>query len=81
MERWICPFCNFSQMIGDDSKQANVVAIELDGALPFQSSYATQAYGCTNPKCRRISLSLDLYGFITEGTLGRQRKYLEHFLL
>ena len=81
MERWICPFCNFSQIIGEDSKQTNVVAIELDGALPFQSRYATQAYGCTNPECRRISLSLDLFGFITEGTLGRQRKYLTQRLL
>lgn len=81
MERWICPFCSFAQMIGDDSKQTNNVQIALEGAVPSQTSYSTQAYGCTNPECRRISLSLDLYGFIYNAGQGRQRKYLTQRLL
>ncbi len=81
MERWVCPFCNFAQMVGDDSKQVDHVAISLAGALPIQTSYATQAYACTNPDCKRISLSLDLYGFVYTGDHGRQRKYLTHRLL
>lgn len=81
MERWVCPFCNFAQMIGDNSKQLNSVKIELEGALPSQTSYTTQAYGCTNPECRRISLSLDLHGFIYNGSQGRQRKYRTQRLL
>lgn len=81
MERWVCPFCNCAQMINEGSKQTDRIAIALEGALPAQTSYTTQAYGCTNPKCRRISLSLDLYGFIYEGGRGRQRGYLTQRLL
>jgi hypothetical protein len=81
MERWVCPFCNFAQVIGEESKQTNHVPIDLKGALPFQTSYATQAYGCNNPACKRISLSLDLYGFIYSGSHGTQRKYLTQRLL
>jgi Domain of unknown function (DUF4145) len=81
MERWVCPFCNFAQIIGDDSKQTDHVNIALGGALPSQTSYATHAYGCTNPQCRRISLSLDLHGFVYNGTQGRQKKYFTTCLL
>lgn len=73
--------CNFAQIISDNSKQTDVVAILLEGAIPFQSRYETQAYGCTNPGCRRISLSLNLYGFISHSDGGRQRKYLTQRLL
>lgn len=81
MERWVCPFCNFAQIIDDNSKQTDTVRINLDGGLPSQTFYATQAYSCTNPKCRCISLSLDLFGFVYEGSYGRQRKYLTQRLL
>lgn len=75
------PICNFSQIVGDNCKQTNCVNISLEGALPFQSSYTTIAYGCTNPQCRRISLSLDLFGFVYNGPVGRQQKYLTQRLL
>ncbi len=81
MERWICPFCNFAQIIGDESKQTDRISIELDGALPYQTNYITTAYGCTNPKCRRISLTLELYGFIYSGSRGSQEKCLTLRLL
>lgn len=81
MERWVCPFCNFSQIIGESSKQSNFVDIEITGGLPSQTSYSTVAYGCTNPECRRISLSLDLFGFVYNGTRGMQKKYLTHQIL
>lgn len=81
MERWVCPFCNFAQMIDDSSKQSNRVSLDLEGARPFQSSYTTQAYGCTNPDCRQISLSISLFGFIYNGNVGRQKCYLTRQLL
>lgn len=81
MERWVCPFCNFSQIIGEDSQQRDQVSIDLEGGLPSQTRFVTQAYACTNPDCRRISLSLDLYGFVNYGQGSRQRKYLTHTLL
>lgn len=76
MERWICPYCTHAQIIGDDSKQYDYVQIELSGGLPAQSSYSTTAYACTNPKCKRISLSFSLSGFIYSGNSGRQKTYL-----
>lgn len=74
-ERWICPFCNFAQIIGEDSKQSFYSTIDISGALPSQSGFKTVAYGCTNPECRRLSLTIDLYGFVYTGSSGRQRKY------
>ena len=81
MERWVCPFCNFAQMIGDDSKQIDIINITLQGASPAQTSYRTDAYGCTNPDCRHISLSLKLSGFIYKGGIGKQRTILVQRLL
>jgi len=75
MERWICPFCNFAQMIGDDGRQDDRVLLKLQGGLPSQSGYATQAYACGNPQCRRISLTFDLFGFVSQNGMGAQRVY------
>jgi hypothetical protein len=81
VERWVCPFCNFAQMIDAASKQTNHVQIELANIEPAQSAYNTQAYGCTNPDCRRLSLTIDLYGFIYKNGMGRQQRYRTQILL
>lgn len=80
-ERWICPFCNHAQIITEACKQEDYVEIDLIGGLPMQTRYGTVAYACTNPDCRRISLSLSLSGFVYQGTRGSQQTYLNVQLL
>lgn len=81
MERWVCKFCNFAQMVDGSSKQTDHIDLDLADIRPPQSRYTITAYACTNPECRQLSLSIDLYGFITKNNVGYQQKYLTKILL
>lgn len=80
IERWVCPFCNFSQMIDEESKQIDWIILNFDGQ-PEQAKYETQAYACTNPKCRQISLTFNLYGFVYRHGFGSQGRLLTQRIL
>jgi hypothetical protein len=76
MERWVCPFCNFAQIVAAENKQENDISLNLVGGVPSQSRYVTDAYACANPQCRRISLSMRVFGFVGDNNSLRQRNYL-----
>ena len=81
MERWVCPFCNMSQVIGEQSKQEFRVAITLAGVRPSEPSLSATAYGCTNPECRYLSLSVAVHAITHEQGPARRRLLLTQPLL
>lgn len=69
-ERWVCPFCNFAQMIDDDQRFSAGSDLGIKGAIPGQARYYFSAIGCTNPDCKRFTAEIALYGFVSSNGQG-----------
>jgi len=72
---WHCPFCNTDQTVTDEARQVALADLTLenaDGPRRLVVKYVV----CTNPKCRKFSLTVALHTRETAGSRAYTGKQL-----
>ena len=58
---WICPYCNFAQVVVDAKSDRQEHHIYVDGLAEGSFSYQLSAIGCANAQCRKLTVSAGIY--------------------
>ncbi len=77
---WHCPFCNTDQTVTDEARQVALADLTLenaDGPRRLVVKYVV----CTNPRCRKFSLSVSLHSRETAGNRSYTGKLLKSWNL
>jgi len=77
---WHCPFCNTDQTVTDEARQVALADLTLenaDGPRRLVVKYVV----CTNPRCRKFSLSVSLHSREIAGNRSYTGKQLKSWNL
>jgi len=58
---WICPHCNVAQLISNDKTEVKQTHVNISGLAEGSVLLIHNASGCSNPECRKLTLSCYLY--------------------
>jgi len=58
---WICPHCNFAQLVTAEKSSTANTPIDIDGLADGYALLYHNAKGCVNPECMKLTLSIYLF--------------------